>query len=142
MDLIFKIFLIIHTTIHTTWANRAKEGKVSRDNISRVIHTTSLLPLTLAFLPVSKTLKIFGIAFAFLFWIASITVKASSSEQVHEDMIAWTRVATVCLIGTCLATLLMDYSNTKGEFEGILLGATLLFFPPFYESVMRRLRGD
>ena len=142
MDLFFKIYLIIFTTVHTTWANRAKEGKVSRDNISRVMHTASLLPLILVVFPVSKILKVFGIAFAFLFFIISITVKNSFSERVREDMKAWMTVATICLIRTCLATLLMDYSNTKHEFEAILLGATILFFPPFYESVMRRIRGD
>ena len=41
----------MHTTVQTTWANRAKEGKVSQDNIRRVIHSTALLPLTVAFLP-------------------------------------------------------------------------------------------
>ena len=142
MDLLFKIFLIIYTTVHTTWSNRAKEGKVSQDNIRRVIHSTALLPLAVAFLPVSKILKIFCITLAFGFWIVSTTMKTSTSDRVREDMKTWLTVVMICLTVTCLATLLMDYSNTKSEFEGMVLGATLLFFPPLYESIMRRLRGD
>ena len=137
-----KLYYILMTVVTATWVNRANAGKVSPYNVSKVFFAVSLSVLSLCLLPVPGISKLFYMTCACLCLITAISVRKDPTEATLEDLKAWMRVLIICLVGTYLARLIMDYSNFKQEFERLIIAMVTFVCTRYYPSIMNRFRGD
>ena len=141
LALFLQLYFVLLAVVIANWVKMANEGKVSPYNISRVFFAASPLPLFVCFL-LPGISKIFYIMLACLSLITAISVRIDLTESRLESFKAWMRVLIICLVGTYLCILLMDYSNFKKEFERLIIALFTFVCAMYYPAIMRRLRGD
>ena len=142
MELLFQLYLILFTTVHTTWLNRAHAGKVSSNNVNRVIFFFSLFILIYAIRYDSVISRIFYITLALSVFIMSGIGRKNYSDHIDSDLTQFIIYYSIFLLITYLCILLMDYSNNKKEFDSIVLGVSAGIIPQCYSKIMYRIRGE
>ena len=142
MELFIKLILIFQGVTLAHWLKQVNQGKVSSFNTSSVFLLMGVIIALIAILPIPQISKVLFITLGGVIFIYALALRRDGFGKIDDDARVWVGWMVIFAIVTGIATLAMDYPNTKGIFEALLLGVAGGSLPWLYPRGMKWLRRN
>ena len=142
MELFIKLILIFQGVTLAHWIKQVNQGKVSSFDTSSVFLLIGVTTALIAILPIPQISKVLFITLGSVIFLYALALRIDGFGEIDDDARVWVGWMVNFAIVTGIATLAMDYPNTKGIFEALLLGVAGGSLPSFYPRAMKWLRRN
>ena len=142
MELFIKLILIFQGVMLVHWIEQVNQGKVSSFDTSSVFLIIGATIALIAILPIPQISRVLFITLGSVIFIYALALRIDGFGKIDDDARVWVGWMVTFAMVTGIATLVMDYSNTKGIFETLLLGGVTGSLPSFYSRAISWLERN
>lgn len=142
MELFIKLILIFQGVTLAHWLKQVNQGKVSSFDTSSVFLLIGVTTALIAILPIPQIFKVLVITLGSVIFLYALALRIDGFGKIDDGARVWVGWMVTFAIVTGIATLAMDYPNTKGIFEASLLGVAGGSLPSLYPRAMKWIRRN